>query len=88
VLTPIQPSPAAGKGYAASQQEKQRTAQAVEISADINLVRILHLLRGHVIGRAHDHALLGHGGIAILAGLLETGQPHIQDLDHPGERGV
>ncbi len=63
------------------QQLVKRAAHAVDVSADIDAMAVGDLLRGHVIGRAHDLADAGH--VAPLGRLaVQSGQAQVEQLDH------
>ncbi len=61
------------EGTAPGQELVEHAAHGEEVAAPIHL-RALHLLRRHVVGRAHDVAGAGHGGGG------QAGHPEVHDL--------
>ena len=66
----------------AGEQKMERAAEAVDVGADIGRVRIVGLLRRHVVAAAEAVAAPGDGHAAFRLG-DEIGEPEIQDLDLP-----
>ncbi len=66
----------------AGQELKERAAQAVDVCADVGLVRVLGLFRGHVVQRAQGMARAGHRAGRLFR--FEAGQPQVQQLHLAG----
>src|SRR5262245_15282722 len=85
----------AGERRLAGQQVVERAAQAVDIGANIDEVRVACLLGGDVVGGADEHSLFAAGAdhVGRLAGDLQPGQAPVEDLDDrvgralPGDAG-
>ena len=65
------------------QQTAERAAKRVDVGAVVGRVRVLGLLRGDVVDRAHDLAGRGEALGAVVAGdvFFEACQAHVEDLD-------
>ena len=81
-----------GHGYAGNvvgqriaQQFIQNHAQAVDVAADVEIMRIgLNLLRAHVLNGADELAHVGLKGGNRQVGISGPGHPEIDDLHVPG----
>ena len=78
---------AAGERWPAGQQEEERAAQAVEVGADVGAVRVVGLLRRHVVGRAHQVAF-ERQALAGAKAVREPGQTEVEDLDEAPDGGA
>jgi hypothetical protein len=64
------------EGRPSREQVIEGATERVDVGADVHLVRVLHLLGGHVIDCAEIAARLRHGG-----GVRHEGEAHVEDLD-------
>ena len=64
------------------EQVVERRAETVEVGANVDLMRVAALLRGHVVQRPHD--LAGGGQLAELRPgfAADEGQTQIENLDN------
>ncbi len=73
-----------GERRTAGEQEIQRTPQPVDIGPRIGRVRVVRLLGGGVVRRAHDRARRGDCRRVVTHLVRQVGQPEIEHLDHSG----
>ena len=78
----------AAEWFPASQEEKQRAAEAVNVGEVIGAAGVLRLLGRHVVDSPHVHAALGQPagatlGLAERLGCLDDPrQPEVEHADH------
>ena len=76
-----------GNGSRPVSRKKRRAAQAINIGAMVDTVRIFGLLGGHVIDSPHVHTALGQaagGGLAErIIGVDDPGQAQVEHTDGP-----
>jgi hypothetical protein len=66
----------------AREQAIEGTTKAIDIAAGIGIVGVRRLLGGHVVDRAHHRAGVGKLMIGGVGRAVESGQAHVENLDH------